>query len=107
MQRHSRPNVFLCKGLLSGEMIVPWARVQIRTRASQERTLRANNQAKRTSRGRMPNSLGVPPALPGWQQEFDIFGSVLHSFVKFEQDVHVHEHVNVYVNVDVDVDGDR
>jgi len=42
--------------------------------------------------------------LPGWQKEFDIFGSVFHSFVGFEKDVHVHEHVNVSVNVDEDRD---
>ncbi len=40
--------------------------------------------------------------MPGWQQKFDIFGSVLHSFAGFEGDVHVHvhEHVNVDVNRD-------
>ena len=48
--------------------------------------------------------MGDPPALPGWQKEFDIFGSVLRSFVGFEKDVHVHEHVNAYVNVDEDRD---
>ncbi len=42
--------------------------------------------------------------MPGWQQKFDIFGSVLHSFAVFEEDGHVHEHVNVYVNVDEDRD---
>ena len=54
--------------------------------------------------GSMPDPLGDPPALPVRQQKFDIFGSVLRSFVGFEKDVHVHEHVNVYVNVDEDRD---
>jgi len=36
--------------------------------------------------------------------EFDIFGSVIHSFVGLEKDVHEHEHVNVYVDVDEDRD---
>ncbi len=41
--------------------------------------------------------MGNPAALPGWQQEFDIFGSVLHPSVGIEKDVHV--------LVDVAVDG--
>ncbi len=48
------------------------------------------------------NTLGDPPALPGWQQEFDISENVLHSSVRFGKDVHVHERVNVYVNEDRD-----
>jgi len=51
------------------------------------------------------NALGDPPALPGRQHKFDIFGSVLHSiFIGFEKAVHVHEHANVYVDVHVLVD---
>ncbi len=48
-------------------------------------------------------SVGRSPGSAGWQQESDIFGSVLRSVVGLEEVVHVHEHVNVYVNVDEDV----
>jgi hypothetical protein len=42
---------------------------------------------------------GDPPALPGRQQEFDIFESMLHSLsIGFEKDVYVHEVVDVAVN---------
>jgi hypothetical protein len=43
----------------------------------------------------------VNPSFAGGLTKFDISGSVLHSFVALEKDVHVHvhEHVNVCVNV--------
>ncbi len=61
----------------------------------------------------LSNLLGDPPALPGWQQEFDIFGSELHSFVVFEKTSTCTSTstttksviVDVLVVVDVAVDG--
>jgi hypothetical protein len=43
---------------------------------------------------RSPGSAGSP----GRQEEFDIFGSVLHSLIGFEKDVHVHVNVKVDEN---------
>jgi hypothetical protein len=42
------------------------------------------------------NPLGDPAALPGREQEFDVFGNLLQSlFIGFEKDVHVLVHVVV------------
>ncbi len=59
--------------------------------------------------------MGNPPTLPGRQQEFDIFGSELHSFVVFEKTSMCTSTstststksviVDVHLGVDVAVDG--
>ncbi len=52
--------------------------------------------------------LGDPAVLPGRQQKYDIFRSVLHlPFEIFSTAVHVHEHVTVYVYVNVSENRNR
>jgi|WetSurMetagenome_2_1015567.scaffolds.fasta_scaffold158020_1 hypothetical protein len=64
-----------------------------------------------------PDPLREPPALPGRQQKFDIFGSVLYPLLTrllicaryigqlslIRKAVHVYEHVRVYVDALVNV----
>ncbi len=57
---------------------------------------------ERPDRSGTTDPLRSPRTLPGRQQEFDMFGSALHSFVGFQRDAH--EHVNVDVTVYEDRD---